>query len=224
MPMALRPLATTEYIASSGSITGTSNVRDAAATTITGGSMNAYVYDNTGTTAVTATLNGTLAPASGAILLAATSATVTAITINGGTTPSIAFGSTEGIVTVTDTAGATLNLPISGTGGLTVGGFGNLTLGASATVPSGVLTVNGNELLIPSATVLANATSVQLGGGAQASGGTVTGGAGFIRFTAAATMTQPVTLETGGYGGFDPATSGNAPPRAARSRSSQAPS
>ena len=96
----IRALRTTEYSTLASAAGSTSNARDAITAntmSITGNTVNAYVLDNTLTTGVTpvVTLSGTLTPASGELVFAATSTKPSAITLTGGT---IDFATAEGII------------------------------------------------------------------------------------------------------------------------------
>ncbi|MEA3210849.1 MAG: fibronectin-binding autotransporter adhesin [Chthoniobacter sp.] len=164
----IRPLNTgTEYTTLGGS-TPTSNARSVltTSTSTSGQTVNAYVIDNTSTTAgVTVTVSGgtTLAPTSGALIFTATSATQQALTLTGGT---LDFGTAEGVISVMDTAGATVSSKISGSNGLTVNGIGALTLTNTGVNDfTGMLTVNGTLNLSADAALGAATNPVQFGGG-----------------------------------------------------------
>jgi len=209
----IRTLATgNEYLTSANNGAGTTNnVRDSVgvSSAITGGTFNAYVYDNTGNAANTGTLTTAInlggSTGIGALLLTNTNGTQTVTTISG-TGGSFNFGSNEGVITVTGTAGAVINVPVNGSGGLTVGGFGPLTLGSTSNTLTGTVTINGSELLIAGAGSLGTTSTIQIGGGSQASGGTVTAGSGFVKFNGAGiSLAQNVILEAGSFGGFDTA-------------------
>jgi autotransporter-associated beta strand protein len=187
----MRPLSTTnEVVTIAASTANTDNGRDPfnAALAITGKTLNSYILDNTATSAQTATLTGTLSLTSGALLFGATSATQSAITLTGGT---IGFGTAEGVVTVMDTAGATVASTITNTsGGLTVSGLGQLTLSAANTY-IGTTTVNNNVLAIAADSALGNGAN-----GLNLAGGTLKFNAASISLASTRTVTLlPNTID-----------------------------
>jgi autotransporter-associated beta strand protein len=193
----IRGLTASEYnsLATAGA---TDNARDSfggGAQAITGTTVNAYVLDNSTTTAMTVTLSGTLALTSGALVLSNGAPTGTsnyaATTITGGT---IAFGTAEGNVFVMTPGGATINSTLTGSGGLTVSGNGQLTLGADNSAGlTGQITINGTTLNVTADNRLGNASNNIVFGG------------GVLRFGAAFTLasTRGVTLLANSFGGFD---------------------
>jgi autotransporter-associated beta strand protein len=208
----VRPLATGEYTTLAAA-SATDNARDVitgSAAAITGANVNAYVIDNTTTAATVLTLTGTLAPASGALVFAATSATAGAITLNGPTaTDLIDFGTAEGVITVADTAGATIGAKIAGSGGLTVGGFGSLTLGNNANSFEGPVTINFANSISSTVGAIgaltAPALSISGDGALGATSNELVFGGGTLRFPSTATTlaaTRAVTLTPAG-GTFD---------------------
>ena len=152
------------------------------------------------------TLTNTLAPASGALVFAATNATNGAIALNGGT---IDFGAAEGVITVTDTAGATIQGVIKGTNGLTIGGFGSLTLSGTANTFTGPVMLNGANAISSAAGAVTGLAAPVLAIAADGSLGNVNNGlvfgGGTLKFNAAnitLAATRPVTLTLAG-GTFD---------------------
>src|SRR4029434_5110939 len=164
------PLVAAEYTSVNTSVTGaTDNARDQinAALAIAGRSVNAYVLDNTSTTAAQiATLNGTLGLGSGLLVFTSSSGTQQALTINDGVSGVIDFGANEGVIMVMNNPGATINTFLSGTNGLTVGGFGQLTLGADNSVTlTGDITLNGQLNISADGALGKSPNAVNMNGG-----------------------------------------------------------
>ena len=195
----VRPLDTTNEVEATTAATANANVRDAiaAATPITarGTAINSWILDNTAVTAQTATLTGTVSITSGALLLTATSATQSVLTLTGGT---VAFGTAEGVITTMDVAGSSIGSILTGSNGLTIGGSGQTALTADNSAGlTGPITING-QLSIAADLALGNASNpVNMNGGT-------------VKFTAATTLpaTRAVTLLANTTSGFD-TTTGN---------------
>ena len=220
----IRPINTTTEVTSLALAVTSANVRSAiGAATLTPGPttvgtlLNSYVLDNSAATAQTLTLDTNVLNFSGGaglLMFTATNGTQSALTIASGLAGNgINFGTSEGNIIVSTTAGATIGTVLSGSNGITVTGNNNvnsnnmvgalwggtLTLTANNSAGlTGTITINGRLVISNAAgtgdTPLGNAANpIQFGGGTLVFG--LTGS------TLAATRT--VTLLADSFGVID---------------------
>ncbi len=214
----IRPINTTTEITQLTAAVANGNTRSSigGATTTTGPAtvntlLNSYTLDNSSPTAQTLTLDTNVLNFSGGaglLLLTATNGTQSAITIASGLAGNgINFGTTEGNIIVTNTAGATIGVAITGSNGITVSGTNNINTnnlgqltGGSLTLTgantyTGVTTING-RLVVSADTALGNVNAgINFGGGT-------------LVLNAATTLaaTRTVTLHPNSFGTIDTAT------------------
>jgi fibronectin-binding autotransporter adhesin len=82
-------------------------------------------------------------------------------TISGGT---LAFGGSQGVIWLGDSAGSTISSAITGTGGLTFAGGGSVTLSGSTSGVSGQITIDSGTVTLAAANMFANdVAGVELG-------------------------------------------------------------
>ena len=205
----LRPLNLTDEFTSNAITAGTNTYITANTTGASTASINSLVVQaaNASTPALSLNSGVTLTVASGALLFTPTttnSANAATIQATSGTA-TLAFGTTEAIITVqnpttSSATTATISTVVTGTGGLSKFGAGTLALSNAASTYTGVTTINNGIL---SATTMANGGSNSSIGAASNVAGNLILNGGVLRYagTVGTTVSTDRLVSVGLLGG-----------------------
>jgi len=201
---------TNEFKSSLASAGASDNVRLSSGSTsvaVAAATVNSLILDEASATgSVTYTLGGTVAPASGALLISRSAGSGQLFTITGGalqfsTAPNSSTSSQEGVLINNSGGAGIVNSPISGSGGITFGGTNSFTIGSTLNNWSGPTTVNsfslkvGADGVIPDSSSVFVATTLDINGHTEAIDGL--NGPGFVDTT----VTGPAALTVGANNG-----------------------